>query len=48
MKDYDASYLLQVFIEHLPKEFDELSRLLNSRNSRDASKTFGCPNPHKH
>jgi len=48
MNDYDASYLLQAFIEHLPMEFDELSRLLNSRNSRDASKTFGSPNSHKH
>jgi hypothetical protein len=32
------SVLAEAFIKHLPDEFDELSSLLNSRNSRDASK----------
>jgi hypothetical protein len=42
MNDYDASYLLDAFINHLRNEFDELSRLLNSHN---ASKTVGTRTP---
>lgn len=40
--------LAEAFCSYLGDEFDELSRLLNSRNSRGASKTFGSPNLHKH
>lgn len=45
MEDYANSDLLEAFINHLGPEFDELSRLLNSRNSRSASKDFRILNP---
>lgn len=34
------SVLLEAFVTHLPAEFDKLDPLLNSRNSRGASKKF--------
>jgi 7-cyano-7-deazaguanine synthase in queuosine biosynthesis len=37
MNRYVDSELANAFITYLPSEFDELSRLLNSRNSRSAS-----------
>lgn len=37
MNQYVDSQLANAFITHLRSEFDELSRLLNSRNSRSAS-----------
>lgn len=48
MDGYASPDLLQSFINHLPNEFDELSGLLNSRNSCGASKTFATAKPHKH
>jgi hypothetical protein len=36
---YDNSVFAEALILHLPAEFDEITRLINSRNSRDASKT---------
>ena len=48
MDGYALSDLLQSFITHLRDEFDELSGLVNSRNSCGASKTFATPKPHKH
>jgi hypothetical protein len=38
-----APVLAEAFIKHLPDEFNELSSLLNSRNSRDASKKSRPP-----
>lgn len=38
MKSYENSALADAFNFHFPDRFDELSDLLNSRNSRDASK----------
>jgi hypothetical protein len=48
MNRYAPADLLQSFISFLGEEFDELSRLLNSRNSCGASKTLATPKPHKH
>jgi len=38
MSRYPDSVLMEAFVTYLPGEFDQLSSLLNSRNSRDASK----------
>lgn len=48
MNSHASPDLLQSFINYLRNEFDELSRLLNSRNSCGASKTFATATPHKH
>lgn len=48
MKNYEPPEVSNAFVAYMPEEFDELSPLLHSRNSRDASKTFAKPNPHKH
>lgn len=40
MTRFVDSVLLEAFITYLPAEFDELKSLLNSRNSRNASKKF--------
>jgi Queuosine biosynthesis protein QueC len=38
MNKHPDSVLMEAFVTHVNTEFDELSSLLNSRNSRDASK----------
>jgi len=48
MNGFSHSELVNVFIFHLPEEFEELSRLLRSRNSHHASKTPTAAKPHKH
>jgi 7-cyano-7-deazaguanine synthase in queuosine biosynthesis len=45
MRGYSESELLQSFVSYLGSEFDELGALLNSRNSRSASKMFPRLNP---
>lgn len=42
------SELATAFNTYLPKEFDEISPLLHSRNSHHASKTPGPPSTHKY
>jgi hypothetical protein len=39
MRLYDDSVFAEALILHLRPEFDEITRLINSRNSRNASKT---------
>jgi len=39
MRLYDDSVFAEALILHLQAEFDEITRLINSRNSQDASKT---------
>ena len=40
MSGFVDSVLADAFVTYLPDEFDKLGPLLNSRNSRDASKKF--------
>ena len=48
MVGYTDPVLADAFNFYLPDQFTELSGLLNSRNSRPASKTSASPKPHKH
>jgi hypothetical protein len=48
MNDCSDAELAEAFCSHLPAEFDELSPLLHSRNSRRASKNQGPARPHKY
>jgi hypothetical protein len=48
MNRFVDSVLRDAFITYLPDEFDKLGSLLNSRNSRDASKNPTAPKSHKH
>jgi hypothetical protein len=48
MSSYVPSELATAFNTYLPKEFDEISPLLHSRNSHHASKTPGPPSTHKY
>jgi 7-cyano-7-deazaguanine synthase in queuosine biosynthesis len=48
MNRFVDSVLAEAFITYLPDEFDKLGSLLNSRNSRDASKNPTAPKSHKH
>lgn len=48
MTSYELSELSNAFVTYMREEFDEIIPLLHSRNSQDASKTFGTPDPHKH
>jgi hypothetical protein len=46
MSKYSDSMLMDAFVTYLPGEFDELSSIFNSRNSRHASKKPGRPLAH--
>jgi hypothetical protein len=48
MVGYTDPALADAFNFYLPDQFTELSSVLNSRNSRPASKTSASPKPHKH
>ena len=48
MKGYAEPALADAFNFHIPSRFEELSGLLNSRNSRPASKTLTSSKPRKH
>jgi len=48
MEGYTDPALADAFNFHLPDKLAELSALLNSRNSRPASKTSVHPQPRKH
>jgi hypothetical protein len=48
MKAFADSELADCFIFHIPAEFEELSALLSSRNSRGASKNPTAPKSHRH
>jgi hypothetical protein len=48
MVHYTDPVLADAFNFYLPDRFTELSGLLNSRNSRPASKSSAAPKPHKH
>ena len=43
MDSYRAPDLATAINKYLPEEFDEISELLNSRNSRNASQNFRAP-----
>ena len=47
MSSYSPSELAQAINKFLPEEFDQISPLLNSRNSPNASKSSSPQNPHK-
>jgi hypothetical protein len=47
MEGHDDATLADCFNHYLPIEFQELSGLLHSRNSRRASKNSGPANPHR-
>jgi len=48
MNKHPDSVLMDAFNTYLPSEFDDLSSLFNSRNSRNASKNPTAHNSHKH
>jgi hypothetical protein len=48
MEGYTDPALADAFNFYLPARFKELSGLMNSRNSRPASKTLASAKPHKH
>jgi hypothetical protein len=48
MKGYSNSVLADVFNYYLSDKFEELTSVLNSRNSHAASKNSASPKPHKH
>ena len=48
MNGYADSELADAFNFYLPKEFEQLTPLLRSRNSHHASKNPSAPKPHKH
>ena len=48
MELYADSVFAKVLILHLPDEFDEITKLINSRNSHRASKNPTSGEPHKH
>jgi hypothetical protein len=48
MADYTDPALADAFNFHLPDQLAELSGLLNSRNSRPASKNFSTAKQHQH
>lgn len=48
MSRHPESEVADAFITYLPREFDELSLLLNSRNSRTASSTSVPAQPHNY
>ena len=47
MSNYISSELAQAMVKYLPDEFDQISPLLNSRNSSNASKSSSRKRPHK-
>jgi hypothetical protein len=48
MSSYTPSELAEAINKYLPDDFDQISPLLNSRNSPNASKSSSPQNPHKY